>query len=345
MTSNQNTRKKIPVTVLTGFLGAGKTTLLNRIIRQNENENIIVIVNEFGETGIDHQLVLLNEEERIYQMNNGCMCCVLRDDLVEMFFSILSARDNSELKIDRIIIETSGLAEPSPIAQTILRTPVLSDHLVVDSILTLVDVENALYQMRNYNESVEQVAFADRVLLTKTTPENSVKTQLVIQTLKDINPFVEIKELDINTVSFDEIIGLDLFDRATSSAAHVDEDINAMLERKHHHDHDHEHDHHHSEVDSFSIVLDAALEESKLATWLNLLILQYGMDLLRYKGILNLKDVDNQVVLQGINMAFRTDIGKKWEGLRQTKIVIIGRNLPESQIRQLLFEIVSTSNT
>lgn len=341
---------KIPVTILTGFLGAGKTTLLNKLMVSNTKEKVIVIINEFGETSIDHEFVLANDNERIYQMENGCMCCILRDDLVEMFYNIIEARKANEIEVDRIIIETSGLAEPSPIAQTILRTPMISEVLLVDSIISLVDVENSLHQFRHYNESVEQVAYADLVYLTKTENVDDLKKTTVKDEVHRINPFVEIKELDLTTVEFSDVVGLDLFDRSLSSVASVEKDIDVMLEREEsheHHDHDHDHDHgdhdhdhHHSDIDAFSIVIDEPIDAEKFEVWLNMLIVRYGMDLMRYKGILNIKDEPHQVVLQGVNMAFKTDLGKPWGNDRQTKIVLIGKNLPEDIIRSLLVEHV-----
>lgn len=340
--------QQIPVTIFTGFLGAGKTTLLNVMMKKKGDGNIIVIINEFGETGIDHELVLVSEDEQIYQMNNGCMCCVLRDDLVQMFVAILMAHEEGKIAVDRILIETSGLAEPSPIAQAIIRTPVLSEKLAVDSILTLVDVENGLHQLRTYNESVEQVAFADRIFLTKLNPDNSLKARLVEETVRAINPFVRIEKLDIDSVQFSDVIGLDLFDRSLSSVAAVEGDLDDMLAREeesHHHHHHGDEDehghHHHSDIDAFSIVIDEAIDSLKLESWLNIIIMQYGMDLLRYKGVLNLRGQERQVVLQGINMAFRTDIGKPWEGERQSKILIIGKKIPETIIRKLLNDILS----
>ncbi|UUX34923.1 CobW family GTP-binding protein [Fundicoccus culcitae] len=357
---------QIPVTVLIGFLGSGKTTLLNRLIEQSPNERIVVIINEFGDTGIDHDLVLENYDEQIYQMNNGCMCCILRQDLVEMFMGILNAQAKHDLQIDRIIIETSGLAEPSPIAQTIIRSNVLSEQLIIDSIITLVDTENFLYQVRNFTETVDQIAFADTIFLTKTDLVDDTKLALVKKTLFDINPFVDVKAIDVKSVAFDQVVGLDLFDRFTSGSELVEGDIDVMIARKegkerlqhehahnhedeheHHHDHSHEHDgenehhHEHSDVNAFTIIVDRPLVEQKFVYWLNMVTNIYGMDLLRYKGILNVEGFDRQVVLQGVNMAYSIDYGKEKVAENEpSKLVIIGKKLPEKVIRELFEETV-----
>lgn len=159
----------IPLTVLTGFLGSGKTTLLNQLMKDTRDENVVIIVNEYGDVGIDHPLVLTNEQEKIFQMNNGCMCCILREDLIDMFLAILQVAEKGSAP-DRSTNywNKCGLAEHSPIAQTIIRIPLLNEHFIVDSLITLVDAKNGLYQLENYNEAVEQVAYADKIFLTKT---------------------------------------------------------------------------------------------------------------------------------------------------------------------------------
>lgn len=337
--------KPIPVTIVTGFLGAGKTTLLNKIMKNHQDENIVVIVNEYGDMGIDHELVLVNEEERIYQINNGCMCCILRDDLVEMFYGILDAREKEGLAIDRIIIETSGLAEPSPIAQTVLRTPRLSEQLSIDSIITLVDAVNGVKQMHEFVETREQIAYADQAFITKSEEVADDELERVETHIKNINPLIAVEVLNLDTVKFEDVVGLNLFDRASGEIHRVEEDIDAMVERQHehhhHHGHDHDHDHHHTEVDTLSIVTDKPLDEQKLSTWINLIIGEYGEDLMRYKGIISIHNFDYQVVLQGVNMAFKTEMGRKWSSdIRETKIVMIGRHLQDKKITTLFNEIV-----
>ena len=321
----------IPVTILTGFLGAGKTTLLNQLMQSKGEEKVVIIVNEYGETNIDHELILSDENEKIFQLNNGCMCCVIREDLVEMFVAILSVVENNGSTFDRVIIETSGLAEPSPIAQTILRTPLLSKYFVMDSILTLVDAEHADYQLTHYTEARDQIAFADKILLTKTDFVSEQKRKEVEQEIEKINPFVDKVSLT-GKENFEQLIGLDLFDRSFDEENELEDDIDHMIEN-------HEHHHHtHTLVDSFVISSDVPFSEEHILSWLQNLIQKYGMNLMRYKGILNIAGVKNQVILQGVNMAFRLEQGKKKDSKTSTKIVLIGKDLPKTAISDALLK-------
>lgn len=343
----------IPITILTGFLGAGKTTLLNRLMQSNPGENVVIIVNEYGDVSIDHQLVLA-EEEKIIQLNNGCMCCILREDLVDLFSSILQVAKNGSAPIDRIIIETSGLAEPSPIAQTILRTPIINQHFVIDSILTVVDAVNGAYQLQHYSEAKEQVAFADKILLTKTELTQEKQVQQLKKELSICNPFIAIETLNLETVDYGQLIGLDLFDHTLTGSHKVEEDINQMLSHQHvnghrennAHDHpsshsgqgehgEHPHHHHHTIVDSLALTVDEVMEKETFFYRLQLLISKYGMKIMRYKGILYLKGERRQYILQGVNMVFKIEEGRNWINQPQTKIVLIGRDLPQKEIRAL----------
>lgn len=330
---------KIPITVLAGFLGSGKTTLLNQLLKTRRDENVVVIMNEFGDVGIDHELVLTIEEERIFQINNGCMCCILREDLLDMFQAILTVAEESKWKIDQIIIETSGLADPSPIIQTIIRTPLLNQYFSLDSVLTLVDAGNALYQLKNYPEAVEQVAFSDRAYLTKTDITEKDEVAKVKQELADINPFIDIIVLDSQTEQYKNVIGLNLFDGSTQKRSE-EKDIDHMIENLEHHHGEQVHSHNHSAVDSFVIAFNEPIEEGHFIQWLEMLVTQYGMNLIRYKGILNVLHQEKQVILQGVNRAFRVAEGEEWKEEPKTKIVLIGKNLPEKEITALLVENV-----
>lgn len=320
----------LPVTVLTGFLGAGKTSLLNALMEKTKDEQVIVIINEFGDVGIDHEFVLANENEQIYQMNNGCMCCILRDDLVEQFHAILQARQQGKFKADRIIIETSGLAEPSPIIQTILRTPVLSEEMSIDSVITLVDSQNAASQS-HFTEFKEQIAYTDLVLLTKTDKGDKEAAEKIVRA---INPWVSIKELDLEQVRYEDYIGLDLFDHGQDTKA-MEESIEAI--HVHHHDHDEHHHHHHSDIETFSLTYTKSFDEELLLDTLGELIMQYGPNMMRYKGIVDLAGADHKIILQGVNMVFRLDEGSLWsQDKRQSKLVFIGQDMPQQIIEESL---------
>ncbi len=349
----------IPITVLTGFLGAGKTTLINTIIKQKDtDENIVILINEFGDISVDSELVL-NTEEDIYEMNNGCMCCVVRQDIVDMLEAIKKANDEKNMSIDHIIIETSGLADPGPIVQVILQSAELQEDFVIDSVITLVDAKNALYQLAHYKESIDQVAFADTIFITKKDQVDVETYNALVHELRAINPYVQLKDLDLKNVKMTDVIGLDLFDRALTGTEKLVEDLENMNldhdDHHHHHDHDHEHcehcdhdhhdhdhgdEHHHvhhhhhsSGIDSFSISTTKPLNLEKLNQWTSRLIFTYGNDLMRYKGVLYIEGIDDQVIFQGVNQSFMTEYGNPWvAGTEKTLLVIIGKDLPKDKI-------------
>lgn len=334
---------KTPITLITGFLGAGKTTLLNQLIHQKKDEKVIIIVNELGDISIDYDLVLESEEERIYQLNDGCMCCGIRDDLLGMLDAILSVKAERGVVFDRIIIETSGLAVPNPIIQTLIQAENSSQAFTIDSVITLVDAQNAIYQLNHFEETVEQIAYADLVVVNKRNLVNDAQYQMVVQGIRDINPFVKIKDMDLNKIDYKEYIGLNLFTQSANNEGEIDHHLDEMLHHEHEHEHDHDHhdhNHHHSAISAFSLVTDKPLDETKIALWLNMLILNFGSDLIRYKGIMNVAGRDQRVILQGVHMNFNTELGLPWGGPRETKIVIIGKNLLEAQIKKLFEECI-----
>lgn len=339
--------KLIPITILTGFLGAGKTTLINQILNQKKlDENIVIIINEFGDVSVDHELVVSTEEE-IYQMNNGCICCVLRQDIVDMLNAILAVNEERGQVIDRILIETSGLAEPSPLAQTIIRTPELAERFSIDSIVTLVDAKNALYQLAHYEESIDQIAFADVVMITKKDQVDKAQYDAVVRKIRELNPYVGISDLDLEHVQLHDVVGLDLFDRTITGSQNLEQDLEHMEMRLHEHEHDehehddhdheeHEHHHHHSPIDAFTLRADRPLNMDRLNELMSTLIYTYGNDLMRYKGILDVDGIDEQVIFQGVNMAYMTEYGKPWKEAekRRSLLVVIGRNLPQEELEQ-----------
>ena len=259
---------KIPVTIVSGFLGAGKTTLINKVLKEKHGEHIAVVINEFGEIGVDHQFVL-DVEEEIYQMDNGCLCCTLRTDIADMLKSILMVKEQNGIKVDRVLFETTGLADPAPIAQTFINVPFLNEHFILDAVLTVVDSKNFLYQTTHQTEPAKQVGFADKIFMSKHSLVDDTIYTKVINEVRSINPFAEIQDLDARPVEMKDMFGLELFYAAEKKILEMQENseeeyceacghthAHGEHDHHHHHDEDHceecghahehgEHDHHH----------------------------------------------------------------------------------------------------
>lgn len=250
--------QKIPVTIVSGFLGAGKTTLINKVLKEKHGEHIAVVINEFGEIGVDHQFVL-DVEEEIYQMDNGCLCCTLRTDIADMLKSILMVKEQNGIRVDRVLFETTGLADPAPIAQTFINVPFLNEHFILDAVLTVVDAKNFLYQTAHQPEPAKQVGFADKIFMSKHSLVDETIYAKVVNEVRSINAFAEIQDLDARPVHMSDMFGLELFyasekkilemqehaeeeycEECGHTHAHGDHD-----HEHHHHDHEHEHDHDH----------------------------------------------------------------------------------------------------
>ena len=263
---------KIPVTIVSGFLGAGKTTLINKVLKEKHGEHIAVVINEFGEIGVDHQFVL-DVEEEIYQMDNGCLCCTLRTDIADMLKSILMVKEQNGIKVDRVLFETTGLADPAPIAQTFINVPFLNEHFILDAVLTVVDSKNFLYQTAHQTEPAKQVGFADKIFMSKHSLVDDTIYTKVINEVRSINPFAEIQDLDARPVEMKDMFGLELFYASEKKILEMQENseeeyceacghTHAHGEHDHHHHHDEEyceecghahahgeHDHHHHDED------------------------------------------------------------------------------------------------
>ena len=254
--------QKIPVTIVSGFLGAGKTTLINKVLKEKHGEHIAVVINEFGEIGVDHQFVL-DVEEEIYQMDNGCLCCTLRTDIADMLKSILMVKEQNGIRVDRVLFETTGLADPAPIAQTFINVPFLNEHFILDAVLTVVDAKNFLYQTAHQPEPAKQVGFADKIFMSKHSLVDETIYAKVVNEVRSINAFAEIQDLDARPVHMSDMFGLELFyasekkilemqehaeeeycEECGHTHAHGDHD-----HEHHHHDHEHEHDHDHHDHD------------------------------------------------------------------------------------------------
>ena len=304
--------EQVPVTVLTGFLGAGKTTLLNRILTEQHGHRYAVIVNEFGEEGIDNDLVV-DADEEVFEMNNGCICCTVRGDLIRILGGLMKRAD----QLDAIIIETTGLADPAPVAQTFFMDQDVADRTKLDAIVTVADAVHLNTQLGEHHEAEEQIAFADVVLLNKTDLVDADGLEGVETRIRKINPYTKIIRTAHCEAPLDNILGLDAF--SLDRVLEVEPDF---LES----DHDHEHD---DDVKSVSFVQEAPLDLDKFETWFGNLLRTHGQDILRSKGIIEFLGVDERYVFQGVHMLMDASPMGNWpEGKsRSSRMVFIGRNL------------------
>lgn len=340
------TARKIPVTVLTGFLGAGKTTLLNRILSTQHGQRYAVIVNEFGEIGIDNELIVSSDEE-IYEMSNGCVCCTVRGDLIRILNGLLRRAGG----FDGILIETTGLADPAPVAQTFFNDRDISAKAQLDSVICVADALHLPAQLQDGPEPENQIAFADIIILNKTdcvTPEALRDAETAIRT---INPYARLIRAERGQVDPASIMGQGGFD--LDKILEKTPDFLAAEETHEHdehcgcgccgHEHGHDHDHapkagfrHATNISSVSLTTDKPLNPTKLQNWLGELSATKGPDLLRYKGILNVEGEANRIVIQGVHMMMEGGALAPWpEGMkRQSRMVFIGHNLDETALRQ-----------
>jgi G3E family GTPase len=349
---------KTPVTVLTGYLGAGKTTLLNRILSEDHGKRYAVIVNEFGEIGIDNDLIVGADEE-VFEMNNGCICCTVRGDLIRIIEGLMKRKE----KFDGILVETTGLADPGPVAQTFFVDEDVRAKTQLDSVTTVVDAKHLPLRLADSKEAAEQIAFADQILLNKTDLVSEAELAAVEQAIRRLNPLAPIHRTQRSQVPLENILGRGSFDleRITSlepeflnpahgEPGHVHDD---HCDHDHHHDHDHVHDehcghdhddHHHDEVldhaaaagiRGISLSLDKPIDGQKVTNWLNGVLQAQGPDILRAKGILSVKGDDRRLVFQAVHMILEGDFQGNWaEGAdRTSRLVFIGRNLDEAQLK------------
>ena len=331
---------KIPVTVLTGYLGAGKTTLLNRILSEPHGKKYAVIVNEFGEIGIDNDLVV-NADEEVFEMNNGCICCTVRGDLVRIIQGLMRRKG----KFDAIIVETTGLADPAPVAQTFFMDENVGAKAKLDAVVTVADAKWLKDRLKDAPEAKNQIAFADVILINKTdlvTPEELEELEARI---RGINPYAKLHRTQRAQIGLDEVLGRNAFD--LDRILDIEPEFLTADEHDHdhdHHHHDHGHDHHHHgglkhyhDEDMQSVSLNTAkpLDPDKFFPWVQDLVAVDGPNILRSKGILSFKDDPERFVFQGVHMILDGDHQRAWkEGEeRVSRIVFIGRNLPEEKIR------------
>ena len=307
----------VPVTILTGFLGSGKTTLLNRILKEDHGHRIAVIENEFGEVGVDSEIIE-SSNEQIVEMNNGCICCTVRGDLIRILGTLKDRRVKGELKFDRVVIETTGMADPGPVAQTFFTDEDIGGYYLLDSILTVVDAKHASRQLDEFHEAQEQVGFADRILLSKTDLVSEEDVQQLSARIRRMNPRAPVKKVHFGDAPIADVLDIRGFN------------LNAILELDPEFLADSHHEHH-DEVESFVFKSDKPFDGDKLEQFLSGMIQVYGPDLLRYKGVLWMKGKSNRVVFQGVHMMMGGDMGKPWaKGEKKSStLVFIGKKLPK----------------
>ncbi|MFA7666468.1 MAG: GTP-binding protein [Burkholderiaceae bacterium] len=311
----------VPVTILTGFLGSGKTTLLNRILKEDHGHRIAVIENEFGEEGVDNELLLQERDEQIVEMNNGCICCTVRGDLVRILGDLSDRRDAGELAFDRVIIETTGMADPGPVAQTFFVDEEIADRFLLDAVITVVDAVHGDRQLDEHTEAQEQVGFADRILMSKVDVADADTQKRLQARLMRINPRAPIRPVNFGDAPIAEVLDIRGFN------------LNAILEIDPEFLTSDEHEHNDA-IQSFVFRAKKPFDPGKLEDFLSGIIQVYGPDLLRYKGVLFMKGSDRQTVFQGVHMMMGADAGRRWQPGEKpsSKMVFIGRNLPRDMI-------------
>jgi G3E family GTPase len=334
--------EKIPVTVLTGYLGAGKTTLLNRILSEPHGKKYAVIVNEFGEIGIDNDLVV-NSDEEIFEMNNGCVCCTVRGDLIRIIEGLVRRKG----KFDAIIVETTGLADPAPVAQTFFMDEAVGEKTKLDAVVTVADAKWLKDRLKDAPEAKNQIAFADVILVNKTDLVSEPDLQEIEARIRGINPYAKLHRTQRSQIALGEVLDRKAFD--LDRILDIEPDFLHGAENDHAHDHDHHHDHNHDHahhhgmkhyhdehMQSVSIRTDQPLDPDKFFPWVQDLVANDGPSILRSKGILSFKDDPERFVFQGVHMILDGDHQRPWkEGeARESRIVFIGRDLPEEKIRQ-----------
>jgi G3E family GTPase len=337
-----------PVTVLTGYLGAGKTTLLNRILTEDHGKRYAVIVNEFGEVGIDNDLVV-DADEEVFEMNNGCVCCTVRGDLIRILNGLMRRKGG----FDAIVVETTGLADPGPVAQTFFVDEEVKAKTKLDSVTTVVDAKHILLRLADSKEAREQIAFADQIVLNKTdlvTPQELAEVEARIRRL---NPLAPIHRAVRSDVPLDTILGRGGFDLdrivdlepeflnpGHGEPGHVhDEHCDHHGHDHHHHDHDHHHGghaHEDQDIKGVALTLDRPVNGRKVTEWLNGVLQAQGPDILRAKGILDVAGEDKRLVFQAVHMILDGELQREWRPTdkRYSRLVFIGRNLDEAALRQ-----------
>lgn len=337
----------IPATILTGFLGSGKTTLLKRVLGEAHGQKIAVIENEFGEENIDNDILVTETKEQIVQMSNGCICCTIREDLRSTLQLLAAKKRKGLLEFDRVVIETTGLADPGPVAQTFFMDDEIAESYLLDSILTLVDAKHADQQLDDRQEARRQVGFADQIFISKTDLVGKDEVDALVHRLKHMNPRAPQKAVHFGDVPIKDVFDLRGFN--LNAKLDIDPDFLKEDDHDHHHAHDHDHDHDHGhdhehgehcdhphhhahddDVKSFVFRSDRPFDPMKLEDFLGAIVNIYGPKMLRYKGVLHMKGTERKVIFQGVHQLMGSDLGPQWgEGeTRMSKMVFIGIDLP-----------------
>ena len=350
--------KLIPTTILTGFLGSGKTTLLKRILSEAHGQKIAVVENEFGEENIDSEILVSDTTEQIVQMSNGCICCTIREDLRATLHDLAEKKRKGELHFDRVVIETTGLADPGPVAQTFFMDDEVAESYLLDSILTLVDAKHAATQLNERQEARRQVGFADRIFISKADLVDAKELEALKHRLSHMNPRAPQSVVHFGEVAIKDV--LDLYGFNLNAKLDIDPDF--LKDEHAHHDHGHGHDeahvhgpdcdhpshhddhahgaghHHHvdDDVKSFVFRSSRAFDPARLEDFLGAIVNIYGPRMLRYKGVLYMKDTERKVIFQGVHQLMGSDLGPVWgaDEPRQSKMVFIGIDLPQDILRQ-----------
>ncbi len=340
------TQGLIPATILTGFLGAGKTTLLKRVLSESHGQKIAIIENEFGEENIDNEILVADTTEQIVQLNNGCVCCSIREDLRTTLSDLAEKRRKGELQFDRVVIETTGLADPGPVAQTFFMDDEIAESYLLDSVLTLVDAKHANGQLDTRQEARRQIGFADQIFISKSELVDEAELAALMHRVRHMNPRAPQRKVHFGEVPIAEVFDLKGFN--LNAKLEIDpEFLNADEAHDHdHHDHhDHgpgepcDHPHHHAhddDVKSFVFRSKKAFNPAKLEDFLGAIVQVYGPKMLRYKGVLYMKGSDRKVIFQGVHQLMGSDLGPKWVPGEEkgSKVVFIGIDLPKDVLLQ-----------
>ena len=339
----------IPTTILTGFLGSGKTTLLKRVLAEAHGQKIAVIENEFGEENIDSDILVSVAKEQIIQMSNGCICCTIREDLRATLCDLAEKKRKGELDFERVVIETTGMADPGPVAQTFFMDDEVAESYLLDSILTLVDAKHAAQQLNQRQEARRQVGFADQLFISKSDLVATDELEALMHRLKHMNPRAPQRAVHFGEVPLKDVLDL----RGFNLHARLDIDPDFLEQDTHdHHDHNHahgahcdhpshqhEHAHHHhhdDDVKSFVFKSERAFDAARLEDFLGAVVNVYGPKMLRYKGVLHMQGTDRKVIFQGVHQLLGSDLGPAWSSdeVRSSKMVFIGIDLPKDILLQ-----------